>query len=319
MEALHGWSSMHPIQSPTTLQSSKPGRIGVATVLFNSESVLPDFLKSLNEQSYRNFTVYAVDNASKDQSKAICSASCINIRVTSNEENLGFAVATNQGIRQAIADGCEYILLLNNDVAFSPEFFSELVQGLVRNRADLVAPLTYYFDTPTLIWAAGGRLHRPLGNRPVHLGMGQQDRGQFGRDQKIEFAPGSAILAWRNVFDRIGFLDEAYFTYWEDTDFAVRALRAGLKMYLIPTAKLWHKVSSLAGIGSPFQRYYSVRNHALYIQKHCNAFHSAVLSFVYLTFYRIAAFLRKGDGSRAQHWKEGIRLAKQLNNGCARS
>jgi len=283
----------------------------VATVLFNSEAVLPDFLESLNKQTYNCFTVYAVDNASTDRSELICAGSGANVVVTRNDENLGFAAATNQGIRQAIADGCEYVLLLNNDVLFSSEFFQELLKSLVDNKADLVAPLTYYFDSPNVIWAAGGRLQRLFGYRPVHLGMSESDQNQFGRDQRIEFAPGSAILARRDVFARVGLLDETFFTYWEDADFAVRALRAGLRMFLAPRAKLWHKVSSLAGLNSPFQRYYAVRNHALYIRKHCGALHAAVLSFGYLTYYRVAALLRKGDASRVRHWKEGLRLAKR--------
>ena len=299
------------MQSCERNQVHEPGKIGVATVLFNSEQVLPDFLESLKKQTYNCFTVYAVDNASKDQSGMVCASFGANMVVTRNEENLGFAAATNQGIRQAIADGCEYILLLNNDVSFSPEFFAELVKGLVDNNADLVAPLTYYFDPPNVIWAAGGRLQPLFGYRPIHLGMSKFDRKQFDRDQRIEFAPGSAILARRDVFARVGLLDETFFTYWEDADFAVRAFRAGLRMFLAPRAKLWHKVSSLAGLNSPFQRYYAVRNHALYIHKHCGALHAAILSFAYLTYYRVAALLRRGDFSRVRHWKEGLKLAKR--------
>jgi GT2 family glycosyltransferase len=302
------------LEGSDLMQSSGQGKIGVATVLFNSEGVLPDFLDSLRKQTYSRFTVYAVDNASTDQSGDICAGFDADIVLTRNQENVGFAAATNQGITQAISDGCEYVLILNNDVLFPPEFFAELVKGLVNNKADLVAPLTYYFDSPNVIWAAGGRLQHLLGYRPVHLGMCESDHGQFVRDQKIEFAPGSAILARRDVFARVGFFDEAFFTYWEDVDFAVRALRAGLQMFLIPRAKLWHKVSSLAGMNSQFQRYYAVRNHAFYIHKHCGAFHSAVLSFAYLTFYRFAALFRKGDRSCVRYWKEGLELAKQLNS-----
>jgi GT2 family glycosyltransferase len=315
MDTSHTRSSVtNPFRDSHLTQPSEHGRVGVATVLFNSERVLPDFLDSLKRQTYNRFTVYAVDNASKDQSGTICADFDADIVIMKNEENLGFAAATNQGIRQAIADGCEYILILNNDVSFPPDFFAELVKGLIKNSADLVAPLTYYFDPANVIWAAGGRLQHLFGYRPVHLGMRESDRGQFDRDQRIEFAPGSAILARRNVFDRVGFFDETFFTYWEDVDFALRALRAGLQMFLVPRARLWHKVSSLAGLNSPFQRYYAVRNHALYIHKHCNAFHSAVLSFGYLTFYRVAALLRKGDDPRVRYWKEGLELAKRLNS-----
>jgi GT2 family glycosyltransferase len=287
------------------------GRVGIATVLFNSEKVLPDFLDSLHAQTYKDMVVYAVDNASTDRSVEICLQQGNRLVVIANTENSGFAHATNQGIRLALQDGCEFVLLLNNDVAFRSDFLAQLVAGLQRNNADTVAPLTYYHDRPDIIWAAGGRLQRIGGFRPVHLGMGQRDNGQFPADLRIDFAPGSGILVRRSVFATVGLLDENFFTYWEDTDFAVRTLRAGLRSYLIPSAKLWHKVSSLSGMNSPFQQFYAVRNHALYICKHCAPIEARLLSGLYLSWYQISEMFAP-QGSRVQSWKAGLKLARDL-------
>jgi GT2 family glycosyltransferase len=285
------------------------GKIGIATVLFNSGDVLPDFFRSLKAQTYDNFVVYAVDNASTDGSAAFCRGQGDRFVVTENHENTGFAHGTNQGIQQALGDGCDAVLILNNDVVFESNFLNELMHSLELHHADMAAPLTYYADRPDVIWAAGGKLQRFAGYRPVHLGMDQKDAGQFSSNCRIQFAPGSCILAKADVFARIGVLDEAYFTYWEDTDFAVRALKAGLYTLFVPTAKLWHKVSSLTGVKSPFQRYYAVRNHALYISKHCSPLHARLLSAFYLLWYRLAG-LRKGTTDpRVAVWKEGLQLA----------
>ena len=78
-----------------------------------------------------------------------------------------------------------------------------------------------------MIWAAGGTLQRFFGYRPVHFGMGRQDTDQFTDDRPIQFAPGSCILVIHSVFLQIGLLDESFFTYWEDTDLLVRALKRG--------------------------------------------------------------------------------------------
>lgn len=302
------------MQSVELLENFGRGKVGIATVLFESGRVLPDFLESLRNQTYTNWMVYAVDNASSDDCAEMCRAEGERFVVTRNDSNTGFAWATNQGIRQAIEGGCEYVLLLNNDVLFREDFLTELLSGLRRTGADLVAPLTYYFDDPNVIWAAGGKLQRLLGNRPVHLGQDEVDCRQFSSDRPIEFAPGSAILVKREVFVRVGLLDEVYFTYWEDTDFALRTFRAGLRTFLIPSAKMWHKVSSLAGKGSAFQRYYAVRNHALYIRKHCTPFAAAMLSFIYLSVYRTTALLGIGDPARVRHWNEGLRLGAGRRN-----
>ena len=286
-------------------------KIGVATVLFNSAGVLPDFFASLDAQTYKNFVVYAVDNASTDGSAALCREQGNGFIVTENVTNTGFAHGTNQAIQQALRDGCEGILILNNDVVFGADFFAELVRSLELHQADMAAPLTYYADRPDVIWAAGGKLQRFAGYRPVHLGMEQKDVGQFSSNRRIQFAPGCCILARADVFTRIGLLDEAYFTYWEDTDFAVRALKADLYTLFVPTARLWHKVSSLAGVKSPFQRYYAVRNHALYIRKHCTPLHARFLSAAYLVWYRIAGIRKGATDPRMAVWKEGLRMAEE--------
>ena len=287
-----------------------PGRIGVATVLFNSGRVLPEFLDSLQAQTYRNFIVYAVDNASTDDSVAQCNTAGSRFVVTLNDSNTGFAHGTNQGIRQALADGCEFVFLLNNDTVFPPDFLDQMTQGLQRTGADIAAPLTFYHDRPDVIWAAGGTFQKWAGYRPVHLGMEQIDKGQFAEDRPIQFSPGSGVLARRHVFQQVGLLDEAYFTYWEDTDFSVRALKTGLTSYLIPAARLWHKVSSLAGRGSDFQRFYAVRNHALFISKNCGAVHAWLLNAAYLTAYRLMGLLRRKTDERVEVWKQGVQVAR---------
>jgi hypothetical protein len=75
------------------------------------------------------------------------------------------------------------------------------------------------------------------------------------------------MLIRREVFERIGFLDDKYFAYFEDTDFCYRAKQSGISLFYIPSAHLLHKVSSLTGSDSDFSIHYSVRNHVYYILK----------------------------------------------------
>ena len=295
-------------------KSFQAGKIGIVTVLYNSSDVLPDFFRALNAQTYSDFVVYAVDNASSDDSVDLCRQQGPRFVVMLNAANIGFASGTNQGILQALKDGSETILLLNNDVSFGPDFLQRLVEGRLCHQASMVAPLTYYHEKPNTIWAAGGMLQKAFGYRPVHLGMGQEDTGKFSTDRIIQFAPGSCILIERSVFAAIGLLDETYFMYWEDADFAVRALKEGLSMYLIPAAKLRHKVSSLAGLNSPFQRYYAVRNHALYIRKHCFGAGAKLLSAIYLSAYWLAGLRKRGPDPRIAVWREGWRLLESSSS-----
>src|SRR5882762_8177469 len=115
-------------------KSFQAGKIGIVTVLYNSSDVLPDFFRSLHAQMYSNFVVYAVDNASSDDSVDLCRQQGPRFVMMLNAGNIGFASGTNQGILQALKDGCETILLLNNDVSFEPDFLQRLVEGRLRHQ-----------------------------------------------------------------------------------------------------------------------------------------------------------------------------------------
>ncbi len=245
-------------------------RIGVVTVTYNSAEVLPEFLASVASQSFREFILYVVDNASKDKSIEIASAfGDPRIRILANAENLGVAEGNNQGIRAALADGCDAVLLLNNDTVFPAELFAQLSDGLVQYDCVMTTPKIYYHDEPKKIWAAGGYFQPWLGYHTQHYGFGQLDTGQFDTARSVTYAPTCCVLIRRNVFDRIGLMDPLYFVYVDDVDFMYRALKAGLVMKYLPHSKLWHKVSSLTeGESHTFAIRYSHRNRIYFLRKH---------------------------------------------------
>jgi GT2 family glycosyltransferase len=223
------------------------GRIGVVTVLFNSSSVLPGFFASLAFQEHQDFHVWAIDNASTDDSVAQCRSQGGGFTVIANTTNLGVATGNNQGIRAALDAGCEYVLLINNDVEFGPKLFAQLIDGIAANDCQITCPIMYYFDRPDVIWAAGGRFQPLLGYRCYHLEDGTKDVGQFTSPRRIQHSPTCCVLFNRSVFETVGFMDERYFVYHDDTDFMLRCLKADQRLFLLPHAKLLHKVSSLTG------------------------------------------------------------------------
>lgn len=288
-------------------------RIGIVTVTFNSGRVLQDFFSSLAAQTCPGHTLYVIDNASADDT-------CAYVRqhlppggvLLRNPENLGFAAATNQGIRKALDDGCDAVLVLNNDVVLAPDLLQRLIAGLDQHDCDMTAPLMYYHQPPDRIWAAGGTLQPWLAFRNIHRGQDQTDRGQFAAPCRVTFAPLCCVLIRRRVFDRVGLLDEQYFTYTEDVDFMYRCLKAGFALWYIPEARLWHKVNSLTGAGSPFSLRFGARNRAYFIAKHLPRACSAVFNVLYPGYYllRCLAGLDSRDTChiRQAAWAEGRRL-----------
>lgn len=246
------------------------GKIGVVTVTYNSSAMLEEFFSSLDAQTHRQFYLISVDNASTDGTVPLLRThSEVEQLVISNVSNIGVAAANNQGIRAAIEGGCEYVLLINNDVTFGPDLFAELVQGLIDHDCDMTVPLIYFKNPPDKIWTAGGSFQPRLGFRVRHRGLNEDDRGQFNLPVKIDYAPTCCVLIHREVFGKIGLMDERYFVYADDVDFMYRARRAGLAMYYVPSGKLWHKVNGLTGGSiSDFSFYYNARGRALFLHKH---------------------------------------------------
>lgn len=261
----------------------KAGQIGIVTVTYNSASVLPDFFDSLAAQTCREYTLYVIDNASKDNTLELCRKRVdLPIVILANDANLGVAEGNNQGIRSALEDGCEFVLLLNNDTVFGGDLLDELRKGLIQEQCAMVTPKILYHDEPSRIWAAGGRFQPWCGYRTLHFGEGELDGGQFSSARVVTYSPTCCVLVRRDVFDRIGLMDPRYFVYSDDTDFMYRAMKAGIVMKYIPSSGLLHKVSSLTGGGSStFALRYGTRNRIYFIRKNLPRFKAAFWAAAY--------------------------------------
>ncbi len=289
-------------------------RVGIVTVTYNSGTVLPDFLRSLAAQTHGDYHLFAVDNASRDDSCAQLEAYTGSPRsILRNAENVGVAAGNNQGIQAALDAGCTHVLLLNNDVWFAPDMIDGLLEGLERHQCALTVPLMYYADPVEMVWCAGGTFREDRGLLPVHFGKDEIDTGQFAAARPITYAPTCCTMIKREVFEQIGLMDERFFVYSDDLDFMYRALRAGLVTYYVPQVKLWHKVSSLTGAESPFSQRYMARNRAFFIRKHLPGTTLAWYTVLYRCYYLMRFMLRRDDWAtmlrKERAWGEGLRIA----------
>jgi GT2 family glycosyltransferase len=261
--------------------------LGVVTVTYNSAPFLDEFVASCSRQLMQDFRVYCVDNKSSDNTADYLS----NIRderwvISLNSDNRGVAAANNQGIVRALRDNCEWILLLNNDTSFDENFFETLISAC-RSEAWLAAVPKIHFDTPRdHIWYGGGGFDRLKGFTGYHVGMGELDVGQCDTSMVVEYAPTCAMLVHRTVFETVGLMDEAYFVYFDDTDFCWRLRRAGIALGYVPRTKLIHKVGgSTGGDRKPFTVGYTSRNRLYYLKKHFGSLAAIAWRPFFLIFY----------------------------------
>ena len=250
-------------------------KIGIVTVLYKSETVLEDFFRTLNEQSYQNFILYIIDNKSPDdslnKSKELAKFVWFKTVFIENDDNYGVAKGNNQGIEAALNDNCDFVLLSNNDVVLQPDTIENLLLGLTKNNTDMAVPKIYFYDTG-LIWSAGGKFNKLRGTTE-HFGYNKKDNKRYERNYPIDYAPTCFMLIKKDVFTKIGRMDEKYFVYYDDTDFIYRAKQNKIKLFYICNSVIIHKESTCTGKLSDFSLYYSLRNRIYFAKKHRRFFY----------------------------------------------
>jgi len=247
-------------------------KIGIVTVLYRSANVLKEFFECLNAQTYKNFVLYIIDNASPDDSVAICKNYTENAwydsKIIETGENGGIARGNNIGIELALADDCDLVLLANNDIEFAPDTISTMVGSMQKNGADMIVPKLYNFFNGNVQFAGGGF---DCWTFPISVeGFECKDSGKYDKPHFIEFAPTCFMLFKREVFDKTGWMDERFFVYFDDTDFIWRAVRQnGFKLFYEPTACINHKAGN--SHGSTLNRFaieMNYRNMAYFMNKY---------------------------------------------------
>jgi GT2 family glycosyltransferase len=225
---------------------------------WNGSRYLRACFQSLRAQRFRDFEVVLVDNGSRDDSLALTAVEFPEVRVLALPENVGFAPAVNRGIQSCRSP---YVALLNNDTEVDPDWLGELVGALESNpRAASAAAKMREHDEGCRDRLYGlGQALTPDGT-PHRIGGGEIDRGQWDGVREVFGACGGAALYRRTVLDEIGLLDEAFFAYLEDDDWAFRARLAGYHCVAVPSAVVYHVGSGTSGAGSPLVFRLGTRN-----------------------------------------------------------
>ncbi len=217
-------------------------RVEVIVPNFNGQKYLPACLDSLLNQSYNQFSVTVVDNASADDSVDLIRRDYPQVALIENERNTGFAGGCNTGLRQALAGEAEFLILVNSDIVADRRWLEGLVLAAGSDESiGLCQSLILLAGEPGRINTAGNEAH--------FLGFGfcghyrEEERGQFARVADVPFASGSALLIRRGLLMDIGLFDEHLFMYQEDLDLSWRARLAGWRVALAPRSRAYHHYS----------------------------------------------------------------------------
>ncbi len=240
--------------------------IAIIVLNYNSREDTLDCLRSLELLTYSRAYTIVVDNDSSDGSVESIRSQFPQIKLIETGANLGFTGGNNIGIRHALEAGADFVMLLNNDTIVAPDLIDQMVTAMVQDpKIGVAGPTIYYYEQPHVVWSAGGDIDWKRGTTSM-TAIGSEDKGQFGTEaREVQFVTGCALLARREVWETVGLLDEQFFMYYEETEWCVRASRAGYKIVHVPQAMLWHKISIEARATSPLTHYYMVRNRLLFL------------------------------------------------------
>lgn len=254
--------------------------IALVTVNYNSATDTYSFLESVEKLQTKDFDleVFVVDNGSTERFHLEKKHRRYPVTVIRSETNLGFTGGYNLGIKQALKNGADYLLIINNDTVLHPDLVMQLL-SVLDNEATIGAtvPKIYFAkghefhkdrykkdELGKVFWYAGG--HVDWANvQSIHRGVDEVDHGQYDTIEPIDFATGCCLLVKKEVVQKVGLFDDRYFLYYEDGDFNERIKRAGYTVMYVPTAVLVHvNASSSGGAGNTLHDYFLTRNQMLF-------------------------------------------------------
>lgn len=280
--------------------------VAIVVLSWNGKEDTLECLKSLQDVQYPNFKTILVDNGSTDGTREAVRSEYPAVDIVDNGENIGVAEGNNAGLKRALEIGADAMLLLNNDTTLDPPFLTHLVESLYQS-PDIAGtnPIIYYYDEPDVIWSAGGDIDEKTGI-VYQRELNEKDTGQLKREINIDYGISAALLIRREALEKVGMMDPAYFIYYDETDWCMRARRAGYRIVLVPEAKIWHKVSKVMNQNSAAQLYYFCRNRLLFMSKHC-AGRPQLLKTATLEFGRMSAsFARKKQMKQSRAVRKAI-------------
>ncbi len=232
--------------------------------------------------------IVIVDNHSTDNSVPLFKQKYSQFPLLISDSNKGYAGGMNIGIKYAIENSADYIILSNNDIEYPNNFLQPMLELINKDQSiGIVSPKVLYSNSRQNIYCAGAdfKIMRGAG---VAAYQGK-DTKAFGNEiREITMAEGSCFLAKKDVFEKAGLFNEDFFMYFEDLEFSDR-VRKHFKLFYTPHSVIYHK----GGAGSswknhsPLYYYYYTRNRYLYFKKY-NIF----IKF-YVLFYSLFVSLAK--------------------------
>lgn len=264
----------------------------VAIIILNWNAYDDTFecLKSLEKLQHVSYHVFLVDNNSKDYSfnrlKEDYFSNKFNLTITfiQTGANLGFAGGNNVAIKIAFDKEYKYYWLLNNDAVVEENSLYHLIDKLKCNpEIGIVGSKIIQYGSD-IIEYAGAKVNLYTGT-PRMLGQGELlNNALFNESKKVDFVSGCSLAFRKELLEQVGYMNEDYFMYYEETEWCLRSAKMGWKVIFEPKSVVHHKGFSSSGgrlNPSPSIEYYDMRN-AFIMIKRTQSKMNCIFAFIYM-------------------------------------
>jgi GT2 family glycosyltransferase len=245
-------------------------RVAFIIIGWNNIDLLEECFQSIIDQTYKDVSIYYVDNGSADDSVAFTKKNYPNVKLILPGVNTGFAKGNNLGIAEVLKDpDVGYIALLNSDARLDKDWTTRIVEfALLKPKAAILQGTTLdYYN------------HEIIDSTHVYIAHnGQATQGNWRHYAQGELGPlktfganAAACIISRAFIEAQPFktklFDETMFMYLEDVDLAARATIMGWDNYLVPVARAYHMGSASSGKNPGFSLYMTFRNNSAMLFK----------------------------------------------------
>ncbi len=304
-----------------TSPSNSGPDVSIVIVNWNTRELLRNCLQSIMDQTQAAHEVIVVDNNSSDGSAQMVRDSFPDVVLIANSDNKGFAGANNQGLR-IVRGG--HVLLLNPDTLILEGAIDKSLAWLAQ-RPDVGCLGCQVWETVDVIqrtsFADPGLVNLsivefglmglarkvPFFGRPWYVGWDRKS------EREVDVVSGMFMLVPRDVMNKVGILDDAFFVYSEEADWCRRIRDAGYKCVFAPVARIMHLDGGGKSTVQIRSRMYvqMQKSHLIYVRKHDGwlSFQLTRLIFVASSLLRLALFGALQVGRRKPEDKARVRLA----------
>jgi hypothetical protein len=271
----------------------KQPKVSIVFVNWNGKKDTFGLIESLKKIIYQNYEIIVIDNGSSENISSEFKKKYSKIAtLIETKKNLGLAEGTNIGIRLALKQNAEYVLVMNNDMYVKEDFLNILVDNMEKHPEVAVSgPKIYYAEPPNMIWCAGCK-YRLRGYKSLEQGVIDNKNNE---DERYVDGLDCVLMFRSEELKKLGILNSKLFLLHEFTEWCLRATLHKLKCLYVPKSVVWHKVNATferEKNKNEMMTYYNARNWLIVIKENKSFFYFLFILLLQSTIFAISRFLR---------------------------